>query len=368
MPDPAKNTGIVIVPLSPKAFRFGGESGVGYEVRLKNGDWFNYSATDEKQYSEPPNSNFDTSSCTTFSALNSLEAQVNWLVANGKIPEDVLKLLKELGFFDANGKFNCSDWFTAVMSGTKVGIGNDFGSVWDSIRNHGVLPESKGRKPSDFTYATEYLDATKVTTEQKALALRFLEIFEVVYEYILTGTPSPETIAYHLKHAPIHIAAPICEGWSAPYGVVKKCPVLGVQHATLVDGVEDKVAIYDFDQYVPFHKRLAWDYHIPWAVKGVLSLKAPKPKAEKPVYTFTQSLQSGSTGKEVEMWQRALKYYGFFKLDYFTQYFGFRTEQAVKDFQAAYAKDILTPIGLTLPTGKVASMTIKKMNALLKQI
>ena len=44
----------------------------------------------------------------------------------------------------------------------------------------------------------------------------------------------------------------------------------------------------------------------------------------------------------------------------FTDFYGYWTESAVKAFQAHYAADILYPIGLTVPTGKWASMSIKR--------
>jgi len=359
MPEITKNTGILIVPLSPKAFLVGGESGVGFEIRLSKGDWFNYAPTGEKQSTVK----YDTMSCATFSALNSLEMQVNWLIANNKISSDAIALLKEWGYFDENNKFNCSDWFTAIMSGTTP-QGNDFGSVWDSIRKVGVLPQSKGYKPSDFNSTINWLDKTKVTTEQKELALKFLEIFDVAYEFILSGVSNPSVIEQHLKHAPIHIATPVCSGWGFDT-IVKKCDQQ-VQHATCAHGSEKEVATLIYDHYDPLNKKLSWDYSIPWAVKGVLSVKAPKPKTEKPVYVFTKTLQRGSKGKDVQMLQKALKYLGFFTLNYTTDFFGYYTEQAVKAFQARYASDILKPIGLSIPTGKFASMSIKKMNALLK--
>lgn len=361
MPEIAdKNTGIFIVSLSPKAYVAGVESGVVYEVRLPNGDWFNYTPTGEKQYT----SRYDTMSCTTFSALNSLEMQVNWLIKNGKLSGEALKFLQDEGYFDENGKFNCSDWFTAVMSGTTLN-GNDFASVWESIRKHGILPQKEGYKPEDFKTTAEWLDPTRVTTEQKAKALKALEILEVAYEFILYGVSNPAVIEYHLKHAPIHIATPVCGGWGNE-SVVQKCGLENIQHATCAHGSEDKSATLIYDHYDPLNKKLAWDYPIPYAVKGVLSVKAPKPVTPKPSYTFTRTLKKGMSGEDVAMLQKALKALGFFTLAYTTDYFGYYTEVAVKAFQAAYASEVLAPWGLTIPTGVFGSTSIKKLNELLK--
>lgn len=361
MPEIAKNTGILIVPLSPKAFRLGGETGVAIEIRLPKGDWFNYAPTGEKQYT----SRYDTMSCTTFSALSDLEMQYNWLRKNGYVSDELHKKLDELGYIDENGNLNLSDWFTAVMSGT-TDKGNDFGSVWDSIRNHGVLPQKDGFKPQDFKTIGEWLDRTRVTTAQKEKALKFRELFDVVYEFILYGQSNPAVIAEHLKHAPIHIATPVCSGWGNE-GVVQACGVEQVQHATCSHGSEAKVATLTYDTYDPLNKKLAWDYPIPWAVKGVLSVKKPKPAPAKPkAFTFTRTLSNGMRGADVKALQEWLKYLGYFKLNYTTDYFGTWTEEAVNAFQLAYASEILHPIGLTLPTGKFASMSAKKLHSLMK--
>jgi len=361
MPEIAeKNTGILIVPLSPKAFKLGAESGVALEVRLKNGDWFNYSPTGEKQHT----SKYDTMSCTTFSGLSSLEMQYNWLRKNGYVSDELHAKLDELGYIDSKGNLNLSDWFTANMSGTTE-KGNDFGSVWDSIRNHGVLPQKDGYKPDDFNTIGEWLDRTKVTTAQKEKALKFRELFEVAYEFILYGQSNPAVIAEHLKHAPIHIATPVCSGWGRE-SIVQACGIEQVQHATCSHGSEAKAATLTYDTYDPLNKKLAWDYPIPWAVKGVLSVKVAKPKPAKPSYVFTRTLSKGMSGDDVQQLQLALKYLGFFKLDYTTKYFGAWTEEAVNAFQLAYASEILAPWGLTLPTGKFASMSIKKLHSLMK--
>lgn len=359
MPEITKNTGIIIVPLSPKAFLLGAESGVGFEVRLPKADWYNYTPTGEKQYTIK----FDTMSCTTFSALNSLEMQFNYLKRNGLISAEVMKILTDSGYIDENGNLNLSDWFTAVMSGTTL-QGNDFGSVWDSIRKHGVLPQSHGKKPEDFNTTSEWLDRRNVTTEQKEKALKFIELFDISYEFILFGKTDPKIITTHLQHAPIHIATPVCGGWAVE-SIVNACGIEQVQHATCSHGSEKDVATLIYDHYDPMNKRLAWDYPVPWAVKGILAVKKPKPVTPKPSYVFTKTLKKGDKGKDVEMLQKALKSLGFFTLDYTTDYFGYWTEQAVKSFQAKYASEILAPIGLTIPTGVFASKSIQKLNKLL---
>lgn len=350
--------GLLIVPLSPKAYMAGMETGIAYEERLPNGDWFNFTPTNEKQYT----SKYDTMSCTTFSALNSIEMQINWLIANKLLSDEIIDKLEDLNFIDSNGHFNCNDWFSAVMSGTSKN-GNDFASVWDSIRKHGILAQPDGFVPSDFDNIDEWLDKTKVTTWHKEQALKFLELFDVKYEFVLYGYSNPDTIAHHLKQAPIHLGTPTCN-WGG--GIIKSCGVQPITHATCSHGSEKDVATLTYDHYNPFNKKLAWDYHIPYAVKGVVTVKAPKVETPKPQYVFTKSLRKGDRGADVQKLQLALKSLGFFTLDYTTDYFGYYTEQAVKAFQSRYASEVLAPWGLTLPTGFFGSTSIKKLNELLK--
>lgn len=356
-----KNSGLLIVPLSPKAFVFGAESGVAPKERLPKGDWHKYTPTGE--YQSIP-FKYDTMSCTTFSGLNSLEEQANFLKETEMTAEQI-ELCKSLGYIDEKGSFNFNDWFSANMSGTMPN-GNDFGSVWESFRKHGVIGQKKGYQVGDFKTITEWLDRTKVTTEHKNEGLKFLDIFEIEYEFILLGVSNPEIIAQHLKHAPIHIGTPVCSGWNKKGKPVQKCD-LPIQHATLVHGSVPKKVTQIFDHYDPLNKELAWDYSIPYAVKGVLKLRTAKPKPVKPQFVFTKTLSRNVRDKEVMEVQKFLKFHGFYKLDYFTDFYGYWTELAVKEFQKFYAKDILHPIGLTLPTGKWASMSIKKANILQAQ-
>lgn len=90
----------------------------------------------------------------------------------------------------------------------------------------------------------------------------------------------------------------------------------------------------------------------------------PLVKDEKTAYKFTRILKLGSTGKDVEELQKALKQLGFFPEIQTTKFYGKVTENAVKKFQEAYKSEILTPFGLTKPTGIFGNATMKKLNEL----
>jgi hypothetical protein len=82
-------------------------------------------------------------------------------------------------------------------------------------------------------------------------------------------------------------------------------------------------------------------------------------------YTFTQDLRLGNVGDEVSALQMALKLSGDYpKEQALTGYFGQVTYAAVKSFQTKHAAEILTPAGLTLPTGIVGANTRKVLNGL----
>jgi hypothetical protein len=104
----------------------------------------------------------------------------------------------------------------------------------------------------------------------KAKALRFLDYFDVQYEYLANNSKLDfNTAKYNLKQAPIQIATAVCSGWSnAP--VVQKCNQ-PIEHATLIYNTED--LYFDFDSYAPYRKKLAGDYLIPYAMKGLVTPK-----------------------------------------------------------------------------------------------
>jgi hypothetical protein len=92
------------------------------------------------------------------------------------------------------------------------------------------------------------------------------------------------------------------------------------------------------------------------------SVSMKKGAGDRPLHTFDvhQSLSIGMSGPEVKALQDILIYEGFLPSDLNTGYFGGRTQAGVKAFQSEYASAILTPIGLTEPTGLPAVGCRKK--------
>lgn len=242
-----------------------GASPIVYKERLKDGQWGEYRPTREKQVGVY----FDTMSCVTFAAHNDIEEQVDYLIDANILYGDHLRELQEMGFFDENGKFNCSERFIAILSGTTKN-GNYLNAVWEAIRTYGLLPEKDlpsnldSRVPWTFE---DWMNPAVITEEMRGKAKRVLGILQFAYEWVATDR---ESLKYHLKQAPIQIAAPVCYPWNTTE-IIKACGA-GAGHSTIIDGYIDNIQLDCFDHYDPFEKRLAWDYKIGAALKGIVEV------------------------------------------------------------------------------------------------
>lgn len=176
------NRGLILEPQDPKLWMFGGLSGIAAEdhtVLREDGQWLDFLPKFEPQ----SDMYMDCMGCVSFSALNTLETIARY----------------------RNIDLNCSDRFTAKMSGT-TSNGNSFSKVWSSIaENDGTVPEdlwpfSSSIKTWSEFYATipneiitvgkERLDNIKVryesvTTDKESLmdALRFGPLQVAIYAY-----------------------------------------------------------------------------------------------------------------------------------------------------------------------------------------
>lgn len=339
----------------PTDWVLGSETAIVYEARVAN--WKAYLPTVERQ----KNYLFDSNMCVTYSGLNSLETQLMWMLERELLPAAQVEFLRSEGYLDSFGRPNFNEAFCAKLNGTTI-EGNHLGAFWEGVRNYGVIPQQDWISMDTAKKWEDLMDT--IPESRLAKGRRFLEMFQINYEWTLLGGVSPETLSKHVKHAPIHIAAPICPTWNT--GIVDTCDLTRLQHATIVYGARDGVELLDFDHYVPFEKTLAWDYYIPYAIKGIIQAKVVIPTIPSFVHTFHQNLMLKERSPEVIALQKALQFLGFFKYPIATGYYGNITADAVKSFQYKYQLD--SPEVLAQINGRnVGPKTRAKLNELLNK-
>ena len=328
-----KNYGVIIRKPKKTDYVAGLETGILYSEVLPDGNWTSFLPSDESQY----NSQFDTMACVSFSAINAIESQCNFLLS--KISAENVAKLKQWGYI-VNDMFNFSDRAIAKLSGT-THQGNDLGSVIQSVRDYGLVPESMWPFPQSFNWDNYYAE---IPQEVKDFGKHILEVFDIKYEWaILDGWQKNQvpTIAAVLKQAPLQVAMPVCPGWGDK-SPVPTCPSIQSQHATVLYNL-DSSRLYDFDHYPPCRKLLDIDYPVLYGMKIVVSEKKAPVAPEPFLHAFTVDIGFGTRHSEVKWLQKALAYLKnpetgepFFKLSYQTDYYGFYTQQAVLEFQVAY--------------------------------
>ncbi len=349
------NTGVIWRDPQPQDDKADGQSRVCYEIITPDGQYDVFVPTDnEVQYGVYG----DTSTCTNNGCSNSIDTQVNRMIALGKIPTNELTLLTTAGFI-VDGKCNTSERYNAIMSGTSPQTGNSLYKPWDSARHDGMIPESLLPYPNQqrtpvFT-VQDYFNA-KITAGMKAAAVLWKSIFTIQYEIVPTDLPS---LQKHLLHAPITIITGYCPGWET-VSPIQACNLTN-GHATLLYGYQQGSFLKDFDSYLPTNKKLAWDYKIGYAIKGVVILNNSLTYYN---HFFNTELSEGMRGDEVKALQIALFLDDVFvdsemtdreTIQKFGGYFGSATTDSVKKFQSKHG----------LPaTGFVGPQTLSTLNLL----
>lgn len=298
-----KNNNIKIVQAiipgnRPEDYFLGVNSVIKHEARNTTRDWRPFYSRDERQSL----ANGDTYACTNFSGANQWEIEANFFLVNKLWPQDALNFWNKYGYI-VNNKFEISDRFQAIKSGTKVGLGNYMYKGHDSIRKDGVIPESM--LPTTSTMKVEEF-YSGVTPEMEALGLQSLKYFNWMYEFL--SDLSTQAIDKALEHAPLQIGIGICEGYYD--GFAELCSA-GPTHAIIEGDIEDMTKDHNvLDHYDPFKKRLQAGYKIHTAVKGVLyPIKRDDP-ASLP-QTFTRDIEFGEQSVEVLKLRKVLNEHGW---------------------------------------------------------
>lgn len=182
-----------------------------------------------------------------------------------------------------------------------------------------------------------YLDITK--KDRADLVAGKTDIDALIKKYpdeSLADATRTETLILWLNH------------WSAAW-----CSTSGIKNGTKPADTDGGFAYEFLDTWLPFIGEL----------RVVVPALPPAPPTFQ--YHFSKVLSYGMKGPDVVALQHALQIEGVFPMNQaFTGFFGDITLKAVKDFQSKYASEILTPAGVTAPTGKVGTYTLRKLNQL----
>lgn len=253
-----KQTGLLI-EIRPKDYILGAWSPLIWEILLSTGNWNKYVPADEAQSTF----SFDTMSCTTFSILSAIETVLNFLLKENKITPEQLAVFNSLGVI-IDGKFNFSDRFSAIMSGTTKN-GNWHQNVLDSIKKVGLLSEND--LPMGGNTWEEYHDKTLITPAMIEKAKLILDIFDLAYEWIPVDKNS---LRDALKYSPILVA------------VTKENP----RHAIMKPR-----STYEFETYKPFLRRK--NRSVAYALRIQIKLKNPTPKPVVPLVMLNRKSDDG---------------------------------------------------------------------------
>ena len=148
--------------------------------------------------------------------------------------------------------------------------------------------------------------------------------------------------------------------------IIHSCGV-GNGHCTLIYGSQTNVLWNDEDSYQPSHKRLAYDYGINFAVKGVLYIKRLLPTAPVPApvkHQWTTKMNFGESGAEILFLQQFLQQKGYFRSNVKpTGHYGLVTAEAVLKLQLQYK--VADAVSLRMWGGRhVGSLTLPILNTI----
>jgi hypothetical protein len=357
----AQNTGVLWKNPEPQDDIASGESRIVYEENIADGQWDDFMPSEQGEIQISLRD--ETNTCTNHACSNPVDAQINLMIARNKIPTNSVIKLEQAGFI-VNDRFNTSERDNAILSGTNGGLdpnrpkGNYLYKPWDSARNDGMCPEKL--LPFSRTMTLQEFFNPILSADQKAEIAEarqlFKSIFLIQYEIVPTDIKS---ILYHKKQAPLSIISGVCKGWGSA-GIVPAC-YLNSGHATAIYGDKENEYLKDFDSYNPLYKKLAWDYKIGYAIKGVVTLRDAQTEL---TYKFTKQMREGDRSEDVKKYQIALFLQGVLQdsewktreaVQKWGGYFGENTKEATKRLQAKYKLN---------QSGEVLSKTLNLLNSI----
>ena len=204
-----------------------------FKIRVADSDWNKpgYLPTNEKQHGR----NGDRLNCVTQSNHNSLELQLNQIIADMTMPVGHLQYLHDKNFLDSAGKVNFSEKYNSILNKTAEYKGNWLYKVANDTRKNGLIPQSVLPEKVNENWDT-YYNSGQITQEMLVLGKEFLQWFDISYEWI--RDKSIVNLVKQLQHAPIQIVFP--------------------NHAVVEIKSKEELMNY-YDSYTPYVKEKAQD-------------------------------------------------------------------------------------------------------------
>ncbi len=229
----------------------------------------------------------------------------------------------------------------------------------DILRNHGTTSEA--------------LDPSQNMNESQMNSNILVATPEKIGSYIFVDPHNIDAIASQLDSHPVVVCFDLHTGeWQdipqiIPNSVRYSGHCVCAVDYTLYNGVKCLVIDESWGLATTLGtggQRLITEAFLAQRCTGAMYFLPPAPPMEKPIHTFNVNMVLGDKNDEVSWLQKCLIHEGLMKPALVTGYFGQITLNAVKAFQLKYKSEILTPVGLTIPSGKALFFTRKKLNDL----
>ena len=282
--------------IDERDYLLGSTSSIVYKVNVPSGNWKLYLDFFERQMFS-----FDVDGCTLFSAQESMDAQIEFLIQTGQISAQTIKFFTDLGFMDSvNSRdslphFHSSPRYLQCLTGNGYN-GNPLQAPWDTARKYGIVPWLLYPFNSLMTQ-DEYI----ATPPQNVLDVgaKFLagiggkDSFQYQWVYPI-GSGNIDAMKRALMQSPLCLGVPVGSGWNQDIPPIpdNTRPAHSVQ-SYLVDSMTDIQ-----DHYAPEFKQLIFGYPIPQCLQGVIQVSPPP---------LPPVLPTNPTVKQESAWLTALK-------------------------------------------------------------
>lgn len=195
-----------------------------------------------------------------------MEAKLNWLIKNDKLPKAQLDFLQK---YLVNGKVELSDRWIAIKSGTDPDSGNSLVAPCDALHNFGIVPKSLFPQVES---KEEYYGTENITPEIEKLAKESLTLFSFKYAR-LNESEMPQWLQKDMLNVGAY-------AWPAPIdGEYPRVPYQP-NHAFVVFNTPLYMAFDNYEESEgDFVKKLASDYDfLDTGYRLIISLKTPGKK------------------------------------------------------------------------------------------